>query len=77
MAKLQAPPPATVTLELDADEAQVLVQILWRVGGSTTRSRRKHANEIQRVLQEAGFRPGPDSSILGNIMFEGGWAESA
>ena len=44
-----------VTLGLSREEAQLLTDIVSRVGGCPRNSRRKFATEIERVLRESGF----------------------
>lgn len=60
----QTPPP-TYTLELSQEEAQTLADVLSRVGGSMTDSRRRHTQAILDTLGDVGVNFGnkPD---LGN-----------
>lgn len=44
-----------VRLELTNDEAQMLVDVLSRVGGSPERSRRGLARDVLRTLEDLGF----------------------
>ena len=65
-----------VTLELSREEAQLLTDVLSRIGGCPRNSRRKFATEIERVLRENGveyqssFRDGEPvpTDIHGQIM---------
>lgn len=58
-----------VTLKLSEDEAQMLVDLVYQVGGPFS-GRRGHANEIRDALNGAGFvatRNAPD--IEGSVYF--------
>lgn len=48
--------PEVVTLTLSRDEADVLTVIMARIGGMPTTSVRGYADNIQRALEDVGFR---------------------
>jgi hypothetical protein len=43
------------TLNISMDEAETLMAILESVGGSSTISRRKHADSMEKALEKAGI----------------------
>lgn len=45
----------TVKMELDADEAQFLVDVMGRIAGSPVESRRKYANLFYEKLTNIGY----------------------
>lgn len=46
----------TVTLLLSEEEAQLVADVLAKVGGSPTGSRRKYQDDISRALDKAGYQ---------------------
>ena len=61
----------SVTLTLDADEAQFLADVLAKVGGDPTYSRRRYQTPISTALRDAGVSyqyPIPDTE-RGTITF--------
>lgn len=63
----------TVTLTLNDEEAQVLTDILSRISGSTSDSRRALADNILRAFRSLGYQynlvDGPHSDFIGQINF--------
>jgi hypothetical protein len=55
--------PDGVTLALSHDEAQTLIDILDFIGGSSTLSRRKYSNSIQKALNAAGYHAPWDDNL--------------
>lgn len=53
-------------LTLSFEEAQVLRELLHRVGGDIDGDR-KHAEAIKEVLQDAGFKPSVKGRATGSI----------
>lgn len=44
-----------VKLELDHDEAQFLADVLGKIGGHPSDTRRKHASAMEGAMAEAGY----------------------
>ena len=44
-----------VQLTMSVDEAETLLGVVMRIGGSTTDSPRKHTNDIEYALLDAGL----------------------
>lgn len=59
-----------VTLTLDADEAQVIADLLYFVGGPTRTSRRKYADRVSNALHYAGYYRSKHDDVQGGIYFE-------
>ena len=53
-----------VDLKLDMEEAQTLTDILCRIGGHMTDSRRKHAQAILNTMRDAGIEYAADPEDL-------------
>lgn len=47
--------PATITLHLSIEEAQALLAVCKRIGGSSAFTRRKHFDSIQSALCSVGI----------------------
>lgn len=56
----------TVVLELSADEAEALLSVLGRVGGSPSLTPRGYIDTIYRALHEVGVGPEYNSYLVGN-----------
>lgn len=56
-----------VRLILDEEEAQLLADLLYKVGGSPTVSRRKYVGAVARALGVAGIHPSGCGDIEGNL----------
>lgn len=44
-----------VSLELTDDEAQFIVDLFSKIGGSPENSRRRHADDIRTALEDLGY----------------------
>ena len=53
---LHVPPPYTVELTLDQNEAEFLLAVTYLIGGDPATTRRKYADAILRALKEAGVK---------------------
>jgi hypothetical protein len=63
---------ASYILELDKEEAQFLSDLCRRIGGDPTRSRRRIADRLRKVLGSAGVEAHngiADMSINNSIIF--------
>lgn len=47
----------TVTLVLTPDEAQALIEVAHRVGGSPSKSPRGHVDQVNKALRGLGYEP--------------------
>ena len=56
-AKMLPPPPPvlSVTLDLTAEEAQTLYDVLRNVGGCPKKSRRRYASSVLDAMEEIGY----------------------
>lgn len=63
-----------VDLRLSIEEAQFLMDVMYKIGGCPTNSRRKHADRIDRVLREVcpgrNWADRSDMMEDGNIWFK-------
>jgi hypothetical protein len=70
------PLPCEVVLTLSFDEAQTLLDITHRIGGSAERTRRKHTDAIRDALARVGIPPSdrrdfpPFNTPCSSIYFE-------
>lgn len=56
-----------MALTLDGDEAEFLLDLMQKIGGDPTTTRRKYADRIRHVLYDAGIRRSDKEDTKGNL----------
>lgn len=65
------PKPQPVLLELEPDEAQFLADVLSKISGHMSTSRRRHADNIRGALLGVDVDYGKAADLTGGLNFKG------